>query len=280
MTTLETPHITGKAAGVPFVAIGPPRRRADAPVVFAWHLMDPPRTERALAAALPLQGLDAWRIYFGLPLHGDRAPAGGVEELMRLGYEDAVGNLYGPISAAAAAEFPAAYEELRAQFGFGEGPIGLVGGSLGAAVAQLVLAESELRVTAAVLASPVVQLKAVVDSFGPRFGIVYPWSDPSLAIARRLDFVARAAELARTEPAVLLVVGEEDDSGGFLEPAAGLRLALAGSYRDPGRVDLVVVPGMAHALAPEPGDAPAPQTEHAAVVDRHAVAWLQRHLIG
>ncbi len=279
MTTLQTPHIIGTAAGVPFVAVEPLRRRPDAPVVFAWHLMDAPRTERAFAAALPLDALDAWRIYFGLPLHGDRSPAGGGEELMRLGYEDAVGNLYGPISTQAAAEFPAAYEELRARFGFGDGPTGLVGGSLGAAVAQLILAEGDLEVAAGVLVSPLVQLKAVVDSFGRRFGWAYPWSGPSLEIARRLDFVARAAELARSEPAVLLVVGEDDDAEGFLQPASRLRDALTDAYRDPDRVDLVVVPGMAHAMAAEPGDDPAPQTEHAAVVDRHAVAWLQRHLM-
>ncbi|MFC5230860.1 hypothetical protein [Pseudonocardia zijingensis] len=60
--------------------------------------MDPPRTEAAFAAALPLAGLDAWRIYLGLPLPGARFPEGGVDALMRLGFEDAVQNLYGPIS--------------------------------------------------------------------------------------------------------------------------------------------------------------------------------------
>ena len=56
--------------------------------------------------------------------------------------------------------------------------------------------------------------------------------------------------------------------------------ALSDRYDDPARVDLVVVPGMGHALAEEPGVEPAPQTEHAAVVDRHAVDWLRAHLPG
>jgi hypothetical protein len=84
---IHTPsdQIAGHAAGVPFVALPPAGgRRASAPVVVAWHLLDPPRTEAAFAAAVPLRGLDAWRIYLGLPLSGSRMPPGGDEELMRL----------------------------------------------------------------------------------------------------------------------------------------------------------------------------------------------------
>ena len=47
--------VTGVAAGVPFLAVPPESGpHADAPVVVAWHLLDPPRTEAALAASLPL----------------------------------------------------------------------------------------------------------------------------------------------------------------------------------------------------------------------------------
>jgi hypothetical protein len=31
--------------------------------VVAWHLHDPPRSETAMATALPLRGLPAWRVY-------------------------------------------------------------------------------------------------------------------------------------------------------------------------------------------------------------------------
>jgi hypothetical protein len=56
------------AAGVPFVAVPPETGpRPAAPAVVAWHLQDAPRTEAAFAAALPLAGLDAWRIYLGCP---------------------------------------------------------------------------------------------------------------------------------------------------------------------------------------------------------------------
>lgn len=277
---ITTTTTTGVAAGVPYLAVPPEGGpRPDAPVVVAWHLMDPPRTEAAFAAALPLAGLDAWRVYLGLPLSGARLPAGGFEELMRLGYADAVLNLHGPVTDQATAEFAPALAALRAELGFGEGPIGVVGGSVGAAVAALVLAESEVPVDAAVLISPIVQLAPVVAAMGRRYGLAYAWSERSREVAARLDFVARAGQLAGgRQPAVRLVVGADDDEAGFQTPARRLRDALARRYADPSRVDLVTVPGMAHALADEPGIEPAAQTPHAAVVDRHAVRWLARHL--
>jgi hypothetical protein len=275
-----TRHLPGVAAGVPFVATPPPDGpRADAPVVVAWHLMDPPRTEAAFAAALPLDGLDAWRIYLGLPLSGSRLPPGGPDELMKLAMEDAVLNLQGPVTAQAVEEFPGAFADLRAQLHFGDGPVGLVGGSVGAAVALSVLAESDIVATAAVLVSPLVQLRPAVDAISRTYDMTYSWSAESLIVASRLDFVARADEVAGQEqPAVLLVVGADDDADGFHAPATRLREALAVRYADPTRVDLVSVAGMGHALADEPGVDPAPQTAQAAEVDRHAVAWLQSHL--
>ena len=86
--SLAPDALTGTAAGVPYVLRPPATPRADAPLVVAWHLMDAPRTERAFAAALPLEGLDAWRLYPGLPMSGGRSP--GFEEIMRLGREEPV----------------------------------------------------------------------------------------------------------------------------------------------------------------------------------------------
>lgn len=274
-----TAPIVGVAAGVPFVAVPPTAGpSADAPVVVAWHLMDPPRTEAAFAAALPLDGLDAWRIYLGLPMSGSRMPPGGPEELMRLGYDDAVLNLHGPIASQGAEEFEVAFADLRGQLDLGDGPVGVVGGSAGAAVAQLVIAEGAIDISAAVLVSPIVQLRPLVEALARLFDITYSWSDRSLEVARRLDFVARADEIARRgQPAVLLVVGG-DDAGAVRGPAEQLRGSLASRYDDPDRAELVVVPRMGHALAEEPGIEPAAQTEHAAQVDAHAVRWLQRHL--
>jgi len=278
-----TAPVTGTAAGVPFLAFPPATTGRTTPVVVAWHLMDPPRTESAFAAALPLAGLDAWRIYLGLPMCGARMPPGGFKELMRLGYEDAVLNLQGPITAQAAEEFPAALRELQDRLGVGNGPLGLLGGSIGAAVAQLVLVETApaagIPITAAVLVSPVTRLRPAVDALGRQFGVQYPWGDRSLEVALRLDFVARAEDFVHFgQPAVGLVVGADDDAEGFLEPAQQLLAALRGAYADPARADLVIVPGMAHALAEEPGLDPAPQTSSAAAVDQYTADWLTAHL--
>lgn len=253
----------GTAAGVPYVVLPPETDRPDAPTVLAWHLNDPPRTERAMAAALPLAGVDAWRVYLGLPLSGARTPPGGLE---RLGYEDAVLKVYGPIVFGAAEELPAALAQLRAEHGLGAGRLGLLGGSIGALVAQQVAAT--MPVDALALVSPVTQLRPLVVANGRRYGFDYPWSPASEEVAARLDFVAQAGSLR--SPA-LLVVGEKDAPDGILEPAAALHAALPGSV-------LETVPGLEHALAEEPGTDPAPQTADAAVVDRIAAAFFGRHL--
>lgn len=260
---------TDIAAGVPYVAVPPERERPDAPVVVAWHLADPPRSETALAAALPLAGFDAWRIYLGLPLHSSRSidPA----EYLRLAYEDAVVNHFGPITAQARAEFPAAYAALAERFGF-TGPLALLGGSLGSAVAQLV-ALDRADVAAEVLVSPVTRLRAVVAANERRFGVAYRWHPKATEIADGLDFVARADETAAAAPAVRLIVGERDDVA-IRDAAVELQEALAKRYADPSRVDLVTVPDMPHELA-DPDERPLP---HATTVDRLAVEWLRRYL--
>jgi dienelactone hydrolase len=267
--------ITGTVGGVPYVALPPPRDGDGAPLVVAWHMMDPPWTEAAMAAALPLAGVPAWRVYLGLPMFGARTPAGGFEEVTRLGAEDFPLKLFGPVVEQAAAEAPAAIEDLRRDLGVGEGPIGLVGGSMGSAVALLLLAEGALPVSAAAVVSPVSQLAPVVGYFDS----AYPWTEESRAVAERFDFVARAAEIARadSQPGILLVAGERD-AAEFREPAAAFRDALLGQYADPGRVSLVTVPEMAHAIAKAPGLAPAPQTPDARRVDAAVTKWFRLHL--
>ncbi|MDD7940607.1 alpha/beta hydrolase [Actinomycetospora lutea] len=260
---------TGTAAGVPFLVVPPEGGpRADAPVVVGWHLMDAPRSEAAFAAALPLAGLDAWRVYLCLPKMGARLPAGGMDELMALGYEDAVVLMHGPVNAEAADEFDGALTALRERFGI-EGPLGLFGGSAGAGVALEVTTRRD-DVTALVAVSPLVQLRPVVATLGKLFGVDYRWGPESDAVADRMDYVARVAELGTTP--VRFVVGSEDEPTAFLEPTREL---VAGAR---GPADLVVIQGMGHALAEEPGLEPAPQTPHAAEVDAHAVAWFRQHL--
>lgn len=267
--------ITGTAAGVPYLALPPEKDGDGAPLVVAWHMMDPPRSEAAMASALPLADVSALRVYLGLPMFGSRGPAGGFEEVMGLCAEDFVLKLIGPVVERAAAEAPAAIAALRAELPVGDGAIGLVGGSAGSAVALLLLAEGALPVGAAALFSPVSQLAPVAQYFDA----TYPWSEASRAVAERFDFVARAADIAGRDPqpAVLLVTGARD-AAAFREPTAALRDALVDLYADGERVSAASVPEMAHGLAEDPGTEPAPQTADAKRVDAAVTEWFRRHL--
>ena len=253
----------GTAAGVPFTAIAPDQPTENAPLIVVWHMLDAPRTDAAMAAALPLDGLNAWRIYLGLPMTGSRTPEGGWEPL----FEDVVLKIYDPITKQAAQEFPAALAELRQKFG--DGPLYFVGGSLGAAVAIEALA-SGVPVEAAVLISPVVQLSNVVAAGERAFGMPYQWGEESTAVAQRLDFLARAKEI---DVPVLIVTGEDDDKEGFLDPAEKLGQTLPAGTACAGDR-----PRTGHGLAEEPGMEPAPQTPHAVHVDGIVTEWLGRRL--
>ena len=270
--------VTGLAAGVPYLLVpptGPPR--SDTPVVIAWHLLDAPRSETAFAAALPMRGLDAWRVYLGLPLTGRRGLS--MDEVMSRARVDVVANLYEPIAFGAVAEFPAAFGALRSEFGIGDGPLGLLGGSLGAAIAQLVLLEHEVTASAVVLVSPLIRLTDAIVAGGRAFGFDYAWTDAARATAARMDFVRRSAEYdAVGQPPVHIVVGNDDVD--FRASAQDLYHALAHRYADSTRCAITQIDGMGHALAEEPGIDPAPQTPHAAQADEFVGAWFGDHLTG
>jgi pimeloyl-ACP methyl ester carboxylesterase len=272
---LDSNALTGEAAGVPFVALPPKSARDQVATVIVWHMHDPPRSERAMVAALPLRGLDAWRVYLGLPLSGSRLPAGGLDAFFALGYEDAVLKLYGPTVQQAADEFAPAFSELRRQHGLAEGPIAVVGASIGALVALSVLVSGELPISAIALISPALRLASVVAATERLFGVTYPWGDDSRAVAAELDFVARAREVARLGAPTLFVVGAEDDAEGIARPAEELAAALVDADME---AVVTRIPDMGHAIADEPGLEPAPQTADAAAVDDVVSAWLRRHL--
>jgi pimeloyl-ACP methyl ester carboxylesterase len=267
--------LNGTAAGVPFVALPPSGGpRPDAPAVIAYHLLDAPRTPQAFAAAVPLHGLDAWKIYFGLPLSGARLPAGGADELWQMLMSDAVLEVHQHVTLGALKEFPAAYAEARTHLGISEGvPLGVMGGSMGGAAAQLVLADSGEQVSAAVLINPVVQLRNLIDALSAQFGAPYVWSPQADEVAEKVDFVRRADKLRET--AIRFITGADDTVDAILAPVDE---AVAELQRQGATVDHQVIQGMAHALADEPGTDAAPQTPHAATVDRLAAAWFREHL--
>ena len=277
MTYSASQPITGTAAGVPFTALPPCDDAAPAPLVVIWHLLDPPRTDSAMATALPMAALPAWRLYLGLPMTGRRLPAGGSEEMMRLGLADPVLNLFGPILSQAADEAPAAVAAVRTQLGIAPGPIGVAGGSLGGGVALEVIAARVLPVSAAGLVNPLVRLPGAVAASERVFDFHYEWTDASRAVADRFDFLHRASEIATAEPALLLVSGA-DDHPEFRADAEALECELASRYRDRSRVRLHRELGMPHHLAEPPGVEPAPQTVHAAAVDAAFISWFTEHL--
>jgi pimeloyl-ACP methyl ester carboxylesterase len=253
--------------GVPYLAI--PSTSTGAPVVVIWHLLDPPRTPEAMSAAIPLAGLDATRIYLGLPMSGDRMPEGGFEAIMPLLAKDAPALVHGPIFDQAVAEFPEAFAELRERLSIApDAVVGLVGGSMGSAVAAGVLAAGTSGAKAAVLISPMLQLRQMIDSVAPMFG-GSTWTDESNAIADRMDFVARASEVVASGAALRVILGRDDDDG-MTGPARAFA-AVTGA-------DLHELEGVAHALAEEPGAEAAPQTEGAKRVDALATEWLRTHL--
>jgi pimeloyl-ACP methyl ester carboxylesterase len=196
----EPQSISGEAAGVPFIAFAPDTDHDAAMTVVVWHLHDPPRSETAMAAALPLRGIDAWRLYLGLPLSGKRLPPGGLDAFFALGYEDAVLNLYGPTVHQAVREFPAALTELRRRHGLGRGAIALVGASIGALVAASVVAAGEPAVAALALISPALRLESVVAMNERRFAVTYAWTDESRAVAAELDFITLPCDATVESP--------------------------------------------------------------------------------
>jgi dienelactone hydrolase len=250
--------IRGTAAGVPFLARPPGHPTDRTPLVVGWHLMDPPRTEAAMATALPMADVPAWRVYMRLP---------ECDDAVRRAAEDYVLMLIDPVVSTASGVFPAALSQLRSQLET-DGPLGLFGGSAGGSVALQVLTEQDVDVGAAALVNPIAQLEPVVDSTANWFGTPFRWCDESRAAAARLDFVARADEIGRRHPelALLLVRGAEDEPE-FREPLGRLARALD--------AELIDIPGLDHALATEL----APGNNDARRVDEAFSGWFRRYLI-
>jgi dienelactone hydrolase len=271
----------GTAAGVPYLAVPPPEGTDTPGIVAILHGMDPPRTEEAMAGALPLDGVRAWRVYLGLPMTGKRMPEGGSEEIMRLATEEPLMKLTAPVIEQAAAELPKAIEELRGQLGLDDdAKVGLVGSSAGAGAVLKALVDSEVRVEAVVLINPVARASSAIEAGERAFDMKYEWTEESRAKADELDFVTRVREIASRDgqPAILIIQGEDDDEA-FLTGSEELQQALSKEYRKPDDVSLVKVRGLAHSLAAEPGIEKEPQNAAATFVDHEARGLLARHIV-
>jgi dienelactone hydrolase len=269
--------ITGAAAGVPYTAL-PPAGAIDepAPLIVTWHMLDAPRSDAAFAAALPMAGVPAWRVHLGMPMCGARMVDGRLDATVALAREDALLAFLAPFTRQAADEFPAALSALRDRLPVDDGPVGVLGASLGGAVALQVLTAGTIPIRAVALVNPAVRIRSVVGLVEGLAGHPYEWTAQAHRTADELDFVARVADIP-AQPPLLLVRGERDHPE-LRTDAAALVDALRGRYAQPDEVELVTVPELAHPLAEEPGLEPAPQLPTARAVDEILTRWFVRQL--
>jgi dienelactone hydrolase len=272
--------VTGTAAGVPFTALPPTVTvEVPAPLVVSWHMLDAPRTDAAFAAALPMTGVPAWRVYLGMPLCGARMIKGSMDAVIELARKDTVMAYLDPVVRQAVEEFPAALSELREQLPVDNGPIGVLGGSLGGMVVLQILARLQIPIKAAALVNPAVRAWSVVELVEDITGRPYSWNAESRKTADRLDFVARTGDIAARAPQPpLLVISGELDFPVLRTDAAELVDALRQRYAQPDHVQLTTVADLAHPLAEPPGLQPAPQLPVAKTVDEAMTQWFLRHL--
>lgn len=245
--------IAGTAAGVPFTAL-PPADDGAATLIITWHMLDAPRSSAAFAAALPMNDLPAWRVHLDMPMCGARMVDGSTDAVVELMRKDALMSFLYPFVRQATEEFPAALAAIRVQLPVDDGPIGVLGGSLGGAVALRTLADTEIPVFAGAVVNGAIRMRSVVDLFPGD----YPYDAESEKAVDSLDFVAEAGVIA--------------DHPALRADAFHLLDALGESS------ELLSIPGLAHPLADEPGIEPAPQLPLAREVDAGLTAWFRRHL--
>lgn len=224
--------IRGTAAEVPYAALPPSGRGRR--LVVVWHLLGEPDTPPGMAAALPLAGLDAWRVYLALPPRGQ-----GPDVLL---------DGYAPVVLGALESFPRVVEALREQLRLDQGPVDVVGGSAGGHVALLAAARAEVAVRRVAAINPAVTASAVAAVSRQH----YDWTPRSRAFADAVDLCALAGRI--TAP-VLLVQGEREYPA-FRPEQLALHRALPDSR-------LVVVPDLEHMLVGPTG-----------AVEAEVAAWL------
>lgn len=248
--------ITGAAGGTRYVALPPADGGnggggnggggSGGRVVLVWHLIGRPGTPEDMAAALPLRGLDAWRVYPALPpLPLPGAPGAG---------PDVVLDWYAPLVERAVAGVPALLEGVRRECGVPAGPVDVAGGSAGGHAALLTAVRGVVPVRRVAVVNPAVTVESVLAASAgvSEAAANHVWSEASRAAAARLDVAARADRLG----APPLVVRGEAEYPEFRPVQDALCAAVPGAR-------LVEVPGLAHMLV-----------SRLDVVEAEVTAWL------
>ena len=262
--------ITTELAGVP-ARIRVPAHVSMPPIVL-WHGFGPPASEDALEAVLPLDDVPAVKVYLGLPMFGKRAPKDpGL--LARRQKQNLATGVFQPVVMGAARELPHVIDALRRQGCLRPGQgIGLFGFSAGGAAALYALAERDVPVQAAMVLNASTGLSASVAAYEHVTGKTFAWTPQTRALAQASDAVARAADIARGTPALLIVQGAHDGVVGA-NGAQALYRALAPHYAGHAakRLRLDVVKGLPHVI-----DKPADVTRVRAL----ASAWFLHFMQG
>lgn len=290
MPSLETLEI----AGVPLLLRPPANRDRHTPLVLLWHGFGSPNCEADVAEALPLEHVEAWKAYLGLPLFGQRSV--GVEDLMRRQMEDYVLQLLLPVVEQAVQELPKVVKGLRSHCDLASNsPLGLFGFSAGGLAALLTLAESHLPIQAVVLAGVTKDLSAAVATYErftqssyemlkeqyPRLKPEYEWSEESEVVRTRLDFVAHSKGIAQRDPlpAILFVHGAQDEAFN-LDDVETLHDALKTQYQQinhPEKLSMMVFQHLRHAIDLASNSLPEQQAD---IVGRERVIadWFKQYL--
>lgn len=220
------------------------------PIVL-WHGFGPPASEKALMEALPLDEVEAVKVYLGLPLFGSRAPAGGAKELAHRQQEDLATLVFEPAVMGAAKELPAVIRALEEHGCLKRGErIGLFGFSAGGAAVLYALAERDVRVSAAVTLNASTGLSASIKAYERATKGSYKWTDAARTLAQRSDAAGRANDIAKGHPPpALLIIHGNDDAMLTPEVASTLHRALLPAYQEALAADslqLLLLPGLAH----------------------------------
>ncbi len=241
--------VATELAGVPAILRIP--ARVSKPPIVLWHGFGPPQSEQALMQAFPLDDVPAVKVYLGLPFFGERAPAGGKDDLVRRQTEDVGLLVFEPVVVGAANELPLVVRELESAGCLRAGDkIGLFGFSAGGASALLSLTEHNAAIGSAVLLNPSTGLTASIEAYERATHRSYAWTPRSRALAARTDAAQHVADIAKETPppAVLILEGGRDDLIGR-DSVGRLSDALAPVYargHASGRFQHRIVEGLAH----------------------------------
>lgn len=293
MSSLESLEL----AGVPVLVRPPVNPSLSAPLIVLWHGAGIPGNEEMLAQILPLEEVQAWKAYLGLPLFGKRLPVGGTDEMTRRQLKDYVLQALLPTVEQAMQELPDVVRALQARFSIDDKEgIGLFGFSVGGIAALLTLLESSLPITTAVLAGVTKDLVSVVNNYErivqgaystlkeqyPWVEKCYRWSAESEVAKQRLDFLSRASNLQRHQPmpALLFIHGSQDEIFPVSE-VKELYAAVAVYYEQAAqskRLSMRTFEHLEHNIDRETVNNSLAMQQDIAELQRIVAAWFRQHL--